>query len=458
MSVLHDFVEDIKQYKEYRRAGNKVEARKKLKYIIFTGLATVATVVTVITLIIGAIRRYVYSPSPSPTQVYKIAVVGPETGSEKATWNYILNGIKTAQLKERIGKVEGSSLKIDYFDDAGNVAISQDIARKICADPGYVLVMGFVESSVAKPALPIYSNCGLSVILVATTSTTLTAANKNQWSAPVLRLPPSNDQQAVQVVNALGDTFGTNPCRLVVFLDGENKEYSDNLLEQFRNVLGADKRTRCTIQSRDVEVFKAGDLEQPLTQNLAGASSADVILFFGMTDKATKLLAALDKVRRDLRLPKTKPIVVLSDGSTTSNLIDEAKESARCVWGSFPYGEARDFMDNIPHEVADIPSFFAYGHDALLIAMNTISDVGDKVTRETIKVEFQKLAKEKETLRGMNGIYEFAYDGGLRFFLDPKEQSRILGQYHLWQVRSLSGTLRWDHRTWRDSLAQGCPD
>jgi ABC-type branched-subunit amino acid transport system substrate-binding protein len=456
LSVLHDFVNEVKNYREDRRAGKKAEARKRLKYIIFTGMAilgTVAASIAVFILIFGAVRQRIYPPPI----VRKIAVIGPETGTEKATWGYIVRGIKTAQEKERIGKVEGSSLKIDYIDDAGNVSISQEKARNICADQSYVLVMGFVESNVAKLTLPIYANCGLPVILVATTSTTLTAANKNQWTAPILRLPPSNNQQAIQVVNALGDTFGTNPCRLVVFLDGENKEYSDNLLEQYKNILGADKRTRCTIQSQDIEVFKAGDIERPLTQKLTGTPKVDAILFFGMTDKATKLLAALDKVRRNLHLSAAKPVVILSDGSTTTNLINEAKESTRCAWGSFPYGEPRDFMDNMPNDLVDIPSYFAYGHDALLIAMNTISDVGDNVARETIKVEFQKLAKEKETLSGMNGIYEFASDGGLRFFLDPKDRSRVLGQYHLWQVRLQNGTLKWDHRRWRDSL-EGCPD
>jgi ABC-type branched-subunit amino acid transport system substrate-binding protein len=395
---------------------------------------------------------------------YKIAVVGPKSGSEAATWGYILRGIEAARTKETLGGVQGTSLKIEERDDVGNIVISQNIANELCADQSYVLVIGFVESSVAKMVLPIYAKCGLPVILVATTSTTLTDANRNQWTAPVLRLPPSNDQQAVQVVAALGDTFGTSQCRLLVFLDGDNKEYSDNLLDQFKKVLDADRRTHCTIASSDVAVFSTDNLEQSLQQKLAPpgeatkppSPGANAILFLGMTDKATKLLGALDKVRSKLRLPLTKPVVILSDGSTTTNLIEESKESAKCVWGSFPFGEARDFKSAIDKDVAEVPSFFAYGHDALLIAMNTISDVGANVNREAIKVEFQKLAKDKETLRGMNGVYEFATDGGLRFFLDPKDTSHLLGQYHLWQVRSRDGTLKWGHRTWRDSLDEGC--
>lgn len=453
MSVFDDFINESKLFISHFRQGELRLAFGRVHRLIFAGLAVLLTLFAIFSLYKG------YSSQANPT-TFKIAVIGPESGSEKATWEYIVRGIKVAQSTVRVGKIVGQDLQIEYFDDAGNISATQVIANKICADRSYVLVMGFVESTVANQALPIYgkSDCGLPVILIATTSTNLTADNRPRWVAPILRLPPSNYQQAVQVVAALGDTFGTDQCRLLTFRDGDNKEYSDNMLGEFKNILAGDKRTHCIPSSQDDEIFQADRVEQTLTQKLSSKPNVDVILFFGMTDKAKQLLEALTKVRRNLHFPSTKPIVIISDGSTTTDLIDTAKENARCVWGSFPYGEPRDFKGNMPNDLANVPSYFAYGHDALVIAMHTISDVGEQVTRESIKKEFEKLAKEKEVLTGMNGTYEFASDGGLRFFMDVNDPNRVLGQYHLWQIRSPAGKLKWEHRRWRNSLEVGCEE
>jgi ABC-type branched-subunit amino acid transport system substrate-binding protein len=272
----------------------------------------------------------------------------------------------------------------------------------------------------------------------------------------VLRLPPSNFQQAAQIVNALGDTFGTKPCRLVIVKDTDAaaSDYSKNMDSEFRAVLGADKRTRCAVQNLDVIDFDETSVQTKLEEKLPTAPAVNAILFFGMTNRAAQLLQALNNA--ETKLPKTKPVVVVSDGSTTSKLIDIANKNSLCVWGAFPFGEPRGFESNMPDSYKHLPSFFAYGYDAYLIALQAMGDAGKDLSRETVAQQFKRLAIEKRPISGMAGVYEFDSEGGLRFFLDNANPRLVLGQYHLWQVREDHGKLVWSHRKWREGLDVGC--
>jgi ABC-type branched-subunit amino acid transport system substrate-binding protein len=192
-------------------------------------------------------------------------------------------------------------------------------------------------------------------------------------------------------------------------------------------------------------------------------SSVDVVMLFGMTEKAGLLLKDLKDMRTRSRAPG-RPLVIVSDGSTTGELIDVSGASSECIWGSFPFGAPRAFLQRLDQTKYSAPSYYAYGFDAIVLAKSILASTGNNWSRAEIGREFRTLATTKQSIQGMAGRYEFDADGGLRFFLiDPISGRADLPaadaaeQYHLWRVQRDAGKLRWVHREYRTTLFKACP-
>jgi ABC-type branched-subunit amino acid transport system substrate-binding protein len=393
---------------------------------------------------------------------FKIAVIGPITGSENQTWAAIKAGLDDARNSSLFDDLTARGIKLEFVDrdDQGNQTITQEVARDVCNDSSYILVMGFVETSVAQRALPFFGQCKIPVILIATTSTDLTHVNETVWTQPILRLAPSNYQQSAQIVSGLGDTFGTDPCNLLVLKDKDNPGYSNNLTDEFRRAILDAKRTRCEPEVQEYEPEKPDKLEKMLVERLSThEKKLDGVLLFGMTAKATSLVKAIAHVRKRLGLAQGRPLVVVSDGSTNQQLINDAGDDTECVWGVFPFGEPRDdFADSVnwsKNKYLTAPSFYAYGYDAVIVAHRVIMATAPRVSRNAISDQFRALSTQKVFLKGMDGVYEFGTDGGLHSFWD-KDRKTQLDQFHLWQVQRKNGGLSWQHRRRRESLLAGC--
>jgi ABC-type branched-subunit amino acid transport system substrate-binding protein len=453
-NALQDFLTKLSDIRKAIKEHRYWDAFKIAPLLIFSLLACIVVVIAIVRLL------YVYEwssvPQPPPTSQRKILVIGPETGGEEDTWRYIRQGIEAAQKKLGTGEL-GDSVTVEFQNDRSDPQWAAQVARTVCSDPNYVLALGFVQSGVAEMALQQFTreDCQLPVILIATTSTELTRFNKEgKWSAPILRLPPSNFQQATQIVAALGDTFSTAQCRLLVVkdVDAAAYAYSKNLEEEFTFVRRMDKRIHCDVGTLDVIDFDEAKIQARLKERMAVQPPVDVVLFFGMTNRAVQLLQALT----NLTTHDKRPVIIVSDGSTTTKLIDLAGSNAKCVWGAFPFGEAREFQAEMPDSYKHLPSYFAYGYDAYLIGLKSLQEAGKEPTRKVVGEQFKKLATEKQFISGMAGRYEFDSAGGLRFFLDKDNPNLVLGQYHLWQLREQQGKVVWDHRSWRDPLNVGC--
>jgi ABC-type branched-subunit amino acid transport system substrate-binding protein len=401
-----------------------------------------------------------------PVQPNKIVVLGPTSGGENQAWRYIDAGVRAAWEDHEMSGLEvsgGHKLEVKYLSDGSSLDNSKSddierIASEYCNDPTVLLVMGYVETSVAARALRRYEACNLPVVLVATTSTTLTRSNKDSWHAPILRLPPSNHQQAVHLVDALVDTFrGVSPevttatltshCTLLVLKDKDNREYSEDLSNEFSTALRKETRLNCDV--RDV-AYK----DQPLMP-LIESGHPNVVILFGMTDKAERLAKEFS------RLPSNgskKPLVILSDGAATDQFVSDADAAAECFWGLFPSGVPVD-VAKVRGVDPTIPSFYVYGYDAVGITKYLIQNArrdGKSANRENLGEEFRRLSQRKVFVRGLAGYYDFSPDGGLRFLYQDEQAQTSIDQFHFWRVRANGRKLFWVHRPGRESLALGC--
>ncbi len=124
----------------------------------------------------------------------KIAVDLPFQGSDKATSDPILNGIRLA-LKDAGGAAGGYAVTIPnsaVYDDALNGAHDPQTGAnnmtKIVSDEGYFAVIGPVNSGVAKAQIPISNDAGLLQCSPSNTNTGLTKGD----AAKQLRTKPNN--------------------------------------------------------------------------------------------------------------------------------------------------------------------------------------------------------------------------------------------------------------------------
>jgi ABC-type branched-subunit amino acid transport system substrate-binding protein len=381
-------------------------------------------------------------PAPSPPPKV-IATVGPYTGSQQAIWEEIDKGMKDAQSRLP------NEYRLDAIDDYGVPKISAERAATICKSDQYLMVLGFVESNVAKEALPNYEYCPskVPVIIIAATSTELTAPNRQGkgYVVPVLRLPPSNYHQASMIVEALGDTFDMNECKLLLIKDQDNWHYAEDLKNVFLHVLQK-ARTRCHAEDQWFNNLDTGEVWTP--------GKWDAIILFGMKEKAKVLLESRPKLRPQ---DGKDPIVIVTDGATTEETLQSAATAHFRIWGVFPASQPPDDKALEARHYLKKPSFYPYGYDAVMVAAHAIKDViakGDTPSRQTLKDEFVRISGERgHFIDGLAGKYEFGSDGGLRFLLSDKTEwpDELLEPYHFWYT-NLSGNPEWQHRGSRSSL------
>jgi ABC-type branched-subunit amino acid transport system substrate-binding protein len=417
---------------------------------VIGGLITAAIVAAIPFVIKILVKKS--GPTLPPSTPKIIAAVGPysRSSSQYAIWEDIYTGMQDAQAKLPAGYT------LEPIEDKGDPDFSAQQANDICkkADQ-YLMVLGFVETNVAKQALPNYEYCSpnkVPVIIIAATSTDLTEANRRSggYVMPLLRLPPSNYHQANMIVEALGDTFNTDPCKLLLIKDRDNDGYANDLETVFRHIREK-ARTKCDPTSK---WFDELDLKSVWREKW------DAIVLFGMKEKAIPLLDARAQVP-----PQTinNPVLIVSDGATTEETLQAAARAHFPIWGVFPASQPPKEKVAQARHYDRKPSYYPYGYDAIMIAAHAITDIqsrGEVPNRLTLQKEFTRIVSERgHFVDGLAGKYEFGSDGGLRFLLSDRTgwPDELLESYHFWYT-DLSGNPQWLHRGSRSSLHCFTPD
>jgi ABC-type branched-subunit amino acid transport system substrate-binding protein len=335
------------------------------------------------------------------------------------------------------------------FSDAGDAGRARQTAEELCGDGDHVvLVIGYVETTVANAALEYYSKCGMPVILVATTGSGVTKWNQKGNSGVVLQLPPSNIQQASHVFDALADTFGRSDISVLILIDPDNRDYSADLVNEF---------TRLAIANQSGWRLSPTRFDEHVIRERWESGADDAMLMFGMTDKAV----ALAHIIRASRVPAKLPIVVVTDGATNAEFIEQAGKDAEGIWGSFPVGEQRNkFIAQSNKQYGGQPNFYYFGFDSVLVARRCLLDAslpssdrsqdGDAVRawRRAISESMRQVFTSRQFIKGDNGYYEFGPEGRLRFLWDDEGGNNSADQFHMWRVTE----GRWRHRVWREPL------
>lgn len=367
----------------------------------------------------------------------RFAIVGPgETDQGYVDWKPALQAIRNYLDSDSNPAILELLEKIEMSDNGDEKRVRQ-IAKELCADSSVVAVIGYVWSTVAKPALEVYGGqeCAggrLPVILVGATADDLTEANETEWTLPVLQVAPSNALQARAIAEALGDTYSAQQSpRALVFRDKNNPKYATPLAGQINKAVGEYKKAQPSWQSSDYGDETWESLGRP-------SEDFDVVIFVGNNDSAATFL-------RELPTKRTHPIVIVTDGSVNDALLNVPQ--AECVWGTFPATNGKG---------ARSPDFSDFGLNAVRLLETMALNVKNHVTRGAISQEFKRLVSSNrpETVAGQRFLFD--YRGRIADYA-PKQAQFFSTLYHFHRVqRSEDGALRWVHREQRSSLNSRC--
>jgi hypothetical protein len=366
------------------------------------------------------------------------AVVGPGAESDQGyvDWAPALGAIRKYLNSNPRPKIL-DRLKDDEKSDNGDSKLAEQVAEELCTNPKIVAVIGYVWSSVAKPALEVYGGpkCiggPLPVILVGATADGLTQANEEKWTLPVLQMAPSNALQARAIAEALGDTYSSRESpRVLQFLDKDNLTYARPLAEQIRNAVREYKKAPPR--------WKSVDYDDETWRGLRSRSEDfDVVIFVGNSRSAARFL-------RELPTKGTRPVVIVTDGSVNDSLLSVPQ--AECIWGTFPATAG---------DGARSPDFSDFGLNAIRLLQSMALRVESPVTRGALSGEFERLVRSNRPELVDGRRFLFDYRGRIADY-SPDKSEFFSTLYHFHRVqRDEKGALRWAHRERRDSLDSPC--
>lgn len=351
----------------------------------------------VIIFIVIGIAIFLYNGLIREEPVNKIAVVLPKTGPDSKSGKEIIASSELAikhiceNTDPYVCKRNDLNFQIVQFDDQGDPAIAQRIAAKIAADPQFLAVIGHFSSSVTTAALETYCTVpDLTIIMPVPTATDITSIAKNKGCRSVLRLPPSNRQQATDIAKLLDHLMrknGTSSSNryVMIFRDQSNPEYSNNLGKELLYALSRNVDGHRVALDIGVRGDKGGII---VTDSLEAYRDSDLIIL-GMTESALQSL-------RQGKIRGWRPDnIILTDGAVSEELQvngdDVLDDDVYMLFQSLDLKESHfDFrtrMNAFQHPVSET-SFAPYGYESTTILASVLEDVsrrtGDKISRRNL--------------------------------------------------------------------------
>ncbi|NTU83503.1 MAG: ABC transporter substrate-binding protein [Chloroflexales bacterium] len=318
----------------------------------------------------------------------------------------------------------GKTVWIVAWDDKGDPAEGEQIARKLVADPRYIAVVGHNLSGVLERALPIYNEAKLPVISVAATAKGLTTgpANSNNVLTRVVGRDDVQGKVAAdyirdEIAGELAGQLQGSPPRVYVVHD--SSAYGVGLKDQF------------TAQAAGLKLVGARAYDQATVReivNLVLLEAADVVFFPGYDDQMAAFLVAMAEAyaaRPELK----RPIILGTDGTDTPDLAAGAGQAAIGVRYTTVYMSERDLKaregDQSLPSLADLykgrfgdapASLLGESSDGMLLCLTALGRAAadGKVDREELRASIRAFPASAP-FKGRTGNYTFTSQG------DPSE-------------------------------------
>lgn len=312
------------------------------------------------------------------------------------------------------GGVDGMKLSATAADDRGEAKEGVLIAQRFCSDASIDVVMGYSFSSIALAAVPIFDDCGLSVLASAVTSPDLSGSSK-YFRRNVLT-------DAIQ--GAMAGRYATDLLAAKrIALIHQQDDYGIGVTDAFET---AAKEGGADIVGREAYVLGTKDFKTQVTT--IKAQAPDLLWIGGFYTEAAKI------ARQARQLGLNVPMIG-TDGSLNPELINLGGDS---VDGMILYGmfdptvdkpEVAEFVQRYETKFGSPPNAWAaLAYDATYTvaeAARIAKGEGGTVARDGLNEAFGKI----DGLPGVTGPTTFDGQGnrkGALLFLEVKGGKFVL--------------------------------
>ena len=224
----------------------------------------------------------------------------------------MLDGVNLAiEQINASGGINGATVNLETADDQGKPTNGPVVAQKFC-DSGAAAVLGYSFSSVALAAVPIYDQCGLSVIGSAVTSPELSGA-----STYFFRNVPTDAFQGAEAGIFAVEKFGAKKIAVLFQQD----DYGIGVQESFSTAV---KDAGAEVTSAQGYQLGSRDFRS-LLEN-AKSEGAELIFIGGFYAEAAKIVQQAREMGMEQQFMGTDgalspDLISLADGATEGMII-----------------------------------------------------------------------------------------------------------------------------------------
>jgi hypothetical protein len=330
-----------------------------------------------------------------------IAIALSYSGSDVNASDEVLKGAKKAKeyfcnSNGRGNRKLACSVDIDEPDDSGDQAQAKRVANRIMNNSSVVAVIGHLSSSVTEAAINEYCTKyygfiqrSITIVMPVPTATSLVSQARALGCKAILRLPPTNTQQAEKAANFLAripsDQKGSQFI-LGILRDQNNPTYSNNFGTQITSRLDSEmvKAGRRYVVAFNVAV--GGETGGFIVTQEIRLFDLNALFIAGMTD------VVLQTLFQAKTLKWTPKNIVLTDGALAGKLAKQGEdilnENTYLIFPIALRDKVRDLHVKIGLRPDEI-SFAGYGFDSMLLILHAI----DQLDREGIKLTRRSVEK-----------------------------------------------------------------
>jgi ABC-type branched-subunit amino acid transport system substrate-binding protein len=238
------------------------------------------------------------------------------------------------------------SVEIEDEDDKGDEYVAKRAAEKLANDSRVVAVVGHLSSSIMAVTLQTYLDKNVPLIMPVPTNPEFTDRAAKQGHFNVLRMPPTDREQARVAVDFAISTLHSH--RIAIIKDADNFNYSQNLATEFT------KRLRILHAASDngaAIVFQSTIGGSAASNSLASSLKAlavDTIFLPGTTDNALTFIETLLPVAYPPASdPGPLPRIVMTDGVLVADFLNRLSAVPAELYVSFPLSHDGQFYTNV---------------------------------------------------------------------------------------------------------------
>lgn len=347
---------------------------------------------------LAALTMLLSSTESIAQQTVKIGISAPLTGAGAADGKDMENGVRLAieEANAQNPKIGGSPVhfELDSVNDQGDPRIGVQVAQKL-VDDGVVAVVGYYNSGVALPSLPIYAKAGIPLVDPAATNPAIT----RQGYKNVFRIIATDTQNSGSAGRYAVTV--TKAQRIAVMDD--RTAFGQGAVEEFRKaVIAAGGHVVASEYTND----KAVEFNAQLTN--IKAANADLLFFSGANNQAGLLVKRMKQLGMQTQF-------VGSGGIADSIFIGIAGDAAEgaLAWEygrpveSLPQGKA--FAEKFKKRFgADTLTFAPFAYDCTQLIIDAMKRAN------STKPEVFTAALRSANYDGVTGRIAFDSNGDLK--------------------------------------------